>query len=149
MVEVLSVLSLWSTPVRRSLLLDLVLMSGLLGAGVLSAASGIDPGSFGLAVGTAAAAVLLLLAGSCWRDRRAYPMAAAAAAGRWLVGAAGLLHAPPPVTRSRHHPSMRAAAATTPATAPHRAGGTAEPGRPRAGPAVQRHGPGRAGRGVR
>ena len=134
----LSVLSLWSTPVRRSLLLDLVLMSGLLGAGVLSAASGIDPGSFALAVGTAAAAVLLLLAGSCCRDRRAYPMAAAAAAGRWLVGAAGLLHAPPPVTRSRHHPSMRAAA-TTPASAPHRAGGTAEPGA-RTLPTVDPHG---------
>jgi hypothetical protein len=128
MVEVLSVLSLWSTPVRRSLLLHLVLMSGLLAACVLSAASGIDPGSFGLAVGTAAAAVLLLLAGSCSRDRRAYPMAAVAAAGWWLVGAAGLLHAPPPVIRSRHHPSMRAAATTTPASAPHRAGGAAEPG---------------------
>jgi hypothetical protein len=128
MVEVLSVLSLWSTPVRRSLLLHLVLMSGLLAACVLSATSGIDPSSFGLAVGTAAAAVLLLLAGSCSRDRRAYPMAAVAAAGWWLVGAAGLLHAPPPVIRSRHHPSMRAAATTTPASAPHRAGGAAEPG---------------------
>ena len=103
-------------------------VSGLLAAGVLSAASG-STRFVRLARRSAAAAVLLLLRGvvlaatggpTRWPPRPP-------PAGGWSV-AAGLLHAPPPVTRSRHHPSMRAAAATTPASAPRRAGGTAEPG---------------------